>query len=134
MALPARRKPPRSGIERAPRREFPAHRKFVRGHECSMPDCEYRGDPRFPIECAHISYGLPPEDAAGVGMKSHDAWSISLCSYCHRTCHGWGHETAFRMEGIDPHKLAVEFAKASPVPEIRAKVPSMQAWLARGAS
>lgn len=130
-----KRKPSRSGIERAPKRDYPAHRKFVRSFECIVPDCDSRGNPHAVIECAHISYGIPLEDAAALSMKAHDAWSVSLCSDCHRTAHGWGHDTFFSvMARVDAHKIAVELCRASPVPEIRAKSVEMAAWLNRGAA
>lgn len=127
--LPARKPRPRSGIARAPRRDWPRHEAFVRRHECSNPQCPTHGDPHAVIEFAHLSYGLPAEDSAGKGMKAHSAWGISLCEDCHRQAHQRGHRTCFTVWGINPHKLAVEFARTSPIPDIREKASRMSAWV-----
>lgn len=103
--LPKRIKPVRSGIPRAPQREWPRHRAWVRRHACCVPHCT-----NGPIEFAHVRSSLD----AGVGQKPHDAYGISLCSACHRRQHQVG-EAAFEKEtGINMQKLAAEFRALSP--------------------
>lgn len=37
--LPPRRTHPKMGVRETERREFPAHRRFVRSHQCCVPSC-----------------------------------------------------------------------------------------------
>lgn len=104
--LPQRKKPLRSGIARAPRRDWPRHEKFVRGFKCSVPGCECG-----PIEFAHLRLGAKGN---GVGIKPPSWFGISLCSDHHREAHTLGEMTFQRKHGLDWLKLATEFAKASP--------------------
>ena len=39
MMLPRKRKPARSGIERAAQREWPRHRRYIRTLTCVVPGC-----------------------------------------------------------------------------------------------
>lgn len=103
--LPQRLPKVRSGIERAPRREWPRHRAFVRSHGCSVPGC-----PSLDIECAHVRVG----GNAGTGIKPPDWSCISLCSECHAEQHRIGHAAFDRRYGIDSVALAKEFARRSP--------------------
>lgn len=111
--LPPRRKPPKSDIERGPRREWPRHRKFVRSHACCVTGCD-----GSPIEFAHIRSAAN----AGTGIKPHDAFAVSLCFAHHRESHDTGIETFQRRHGIDLGKLAAEFVKHSPDAEMRASL------------
>ena len=106
MSLPARRKPKPSGIDRGPKRRWPKHEKWVRGHDCSVqsPLC------KWDIEFAHVRQGF----AAGTGIKPPSWQGISLCGYHHAMQHRMGHETFDRLHGIDSMKLAAEFASHSP--------------------
>lgn len=103
--IPARRKPPRSGIERAPSRECAAHRKWVRGHACSVPGCERRD-----IECAHVRRGTD----AGVGIKPSDRWTIPLCAEHHREQHSIGEASFERRHRIDMKRIAEALFARSP--------------------
>lgn len=103
--LPQRKPKIRSGIERAPRREWPRHRAFVRSHGCCVPGC-----PNLDIECAHVRVG----GNAGTGIKPADWQCLSLCSAHHREQHQLGHAAFDRRHGIDSVKLAAEFARVSP--------------------
>lgn len=98
--LPPRRKRPRSGIERAPRRVFPTHRNFVRKHSCCVPGCD-----GAPIEFAHVH---------SRGAGGHDASGVSLCLAHHREQHTIGIETFQAKYRIDLMKIASEFARATP--------------------
>jgi hypothetical protein len=70
----------------------PAHRKWVRGHACSVPGCEGR-----PIECAHVRDGTD----GGAGMKPSDWWTISLCREHHAEQHRIGEAPFERRHKID---------------------------------
>ncbi len=108
--LPAKRQPKPSGIERAPKRDWPRHRRFVKSHACCVPNCE-----AGPIECAHIRL----DGGGGTGLKPHDAHCISLCAAHHAESHRTGETTFARRYGLKLQALAHEFATKSPVPEVR---------------
>lgn len=103
--LPKRREPTRSGIARAPRREWPRHRAFVRRHQCCVPGCE-----AGPIEFMHVRSAAN----AGTAVRPFDWFGVSGCTGHHREQHDHGAETFMKKYGIDLWKLAAEFAKASP--------------------
>ena len=65
-----RRKNVKSGIKRGPQREFPKHRKWVRGFACCVPGCENRR-----IEFAHVRSAAN----SGTGLKPSDASGVPLC-------------------------------------------------------
>ncbi len=91
----------------------PAHRKWVRGHACSVPGCESR-----PIECAHVREGTD----GGVGMKPSDRWTISLCRDHHAEQHRIGEGAFERRYKIDLVSIAEEFGRRSPHwPEMRSR-------------
>lgn len=110
--LPSKRKPKRSGILRAPKRQWPRHRKFVKSHTCCVPGCD-----REPIECAHVS-----EDGnAGTALKAPDWDTISLCGGFtsgteshHAEQHRLGHAAFDAKYGIKSLKLSRQFARISP--------------------
>ena len=106
MILPAKRKPIRSGIERAAKREWPRHRAFVRRFGCSVPLCSTGA----PIEFAHIRSAAN----AGTGLKPHDAFGVSLCRGHHDEQHRIGQAAFERKYQIDLGKIAAEFVRASP--------------------
>ncbi len=86
-------------------RECPAHRAWVRRHQCCVPGCLRR-----PIECAHVRR----DTDGGVSLKPSDRWSISLCRDHHIEQHQVG-ELAFEQRyGIDLRELADLFARRSP--------------------
>jgi hypothetical protein len=105
--LPKRREKPRSGIERAPKREWPRHRRFVRGHKCSNPHCY---SPLAAVQFAHVRH----ETDGGTGVKPSDWWGISLCAHCHKWQHDIGEPAFERFTGLNLKKLAMEFARNSP--------------------
>ncbi len=108
--LPARRKAPRSGIMRGPRRVWPRHEKFVRGHICCVPGCQ--GDP---IVFAHIRSAAN----SGKALKPASWYGISLCDGHHKEQHR-GDKTFSAKYGIDVWQLAAEFARRSPDLAMRA--------------
>lgn len=83
----------------------PAHRTWVRGHQCSVPGCE-----DMPIECAHVRTGTD----GGMGMKPSDVWCISLCRAHHAEQHNIGEPEFEKLHRIDMKRLAMAFLNASP--------------------
>ena len=106
-----RRKPPRSGIQRAPRRQYPAHRKWVRGHECAAK----RRDEACAenVEAAHVRIGAD----GGKSLKPSDWFTYPLCSYHHRGVQHAKGERTFEAEYFPKglRATALEYAKRSPV-------------------
>lgn len=121
--LPHKRKPARSGIERAPDRVWPRHRKFVRGHACSVPGCQ-----GGPIEFAHIRSAAN----AGTGLKPGDASGISLCCNHHAEQHHIGQPAFARKYAVDLEAIAAEFARRSPDLEMRMAMKKSAAELRVG--
>lgn len=99
----------RSGIQREAPRQYDLHRKFVRRHKCVSCAGSHQ------IECAHLRL----ETAGGTSLKPHDAWTLPLCAREHFAQHVVGEKTFWANVGKDPWKICVEFAKASPVEEVR---------------
>jgi len=108
MQLPAKRKPIRSGIERAPRREWSRHRRFVRSHECCVKG-KNGHECLGPIQFAHVRTGTD----GGGALKPSDWWAISLCTSAHVTQHNMGEPAFEKAYGIDMKRLALEFARKS---------------------
>lgn len=99
---------------REPKRIWPRHRKFVRGHHCSVPLCQ-----GHPIEFAHVRSAAN----AGTGLKSHDWFGVSLCAYHHDEQHKKGFETFLARYQIDLWKIAAEFARNSPDIAMKDEMP-----------
>lgn len=106
MRLPPKREKIRSGIARAPAREWPRHRKFVRSFACSVPLC----DTGAMVQFAHVRSAAN----SGVAIKPHDAFGISLCADHHAEQHQIGQPAFERKYSIDLSALAREFVRASP--------------------
>lgn len=85
---------------------FASHRAWIRKFECAVagPDCG--GD----IECAHIE----GSGTGGMGMKSHDAFTIPLCHAHHAERHQTGWRTFDNAHGLDALALAKDLARQSP--------------------
>lgn len=100
-----------SGIERAPQREFPGHRQWVRGHNCYVPGCPSRA-----IEAAHVqdSDEVPPEERGGMALKAHDKWTFPCCHAHHLEAHAYGHDVFDKTHGVDRVKVALQMQKLSP--------------------
>jgi hypothetical protein len=105
MILPPRRKPVKSGIERAPERVFRYHEKWVRGHACCVRECQ-----QTHIEVHHVRSAA----TAGTALKPPSWRTVSLCSAHHSQLHAIGIDTFQRTYGIDLAALAGEFARRSP--------------------
>lgn len=102
MSLPARIPRKRNRSERW---RSPAHCSFVRTFHCVVPGCQ-----GMPIEVAHIRHGSD----ASMGRKPSDWFTISLCRDHHSEQHRIGERSFEKAHGLNLHKLAEEFAAASP--------------------
>lgn len=103
MALPPRIK--RNSGKADEGRRSPAHRAWVRGHQCCVPGCTAR-----PIVCAHVREGTD----GGMGLKPSDRWTISLCDAHHTEQHQISETLFEERHGIDMKALAAEFFRKSP--------------------
>ena len=106
-----RRKPPRSGIARAPRREYPAHLQWLRGFECAVSDVECKGK----VEAAHVRLGTD----GGISLRPSDWFANPLCEHHHRAVqHAKGERTFEKtyqrqfFKGL--RAAALYYAKQSP--------------------
>ena len=102
MALPARLA--FDTYKPKPRLRSTAHRDWVRGHRCCVPGCQL-----MPIEVAHVNRA----STRGIGQKSSDAQTVSLCREHHAESHR-GERTFERKHGVDLMALAREFYRRSP--------------------
>jgi hypothetical protein len=102
--LPKKRERIRSGIERAPPREWPRHRKFVRSRGCCVPQCL-----AMTVEFAHVRH----ETDGGTAVKPSDWWGVSLCHAHHAEQHYIGEPAFEKFYGINLKALALEFARKS---------------------
>lgn len=98
--LPPKRKRQRSSIERAPKREWPKHRRWVKSHQCCVPHCK-----REDIDPHHVK-------TRGSGGADWDC--VSLCRLHHDECHLIGTFAFCDKYAIDLWNLAAEFARRSP--------------------
>lgn len=106
-----RRRPKvKSGIERAPKREWPKHRKWVRGHKCLVLPCGNRD-----IECAHVRAGTD----GGTALKPSDWWCVPLCDFHHNLQHQIGEPLFERTYGLDLKAEARKLAERSTDLEMR---------------
>ena len=105
MMLPKKRPKFQSNILRGPRRDWPRHRKYVRGFQCCVPGCD-----QGPIEFAHVRTAAN----SGKSLKPADWDGISLCHEHHAEQHQHGAVTFEKKYRIDLMKLANEFARQSP--------------------
>lgn len=103
MALPGRID--KRELRGMPKLRCPSHRKWIRGHYCSVPGCQL-----MPIECAHVSFAW----SRGVGMKSNDGMTISLCREHHAEQTQSGQRPFEKKHGINMEQLAKEFYARSP--------------------
>ena len=119
----AKRIKPRSGILRAPVREHPRHRRFVRGFVCVCAkthgeECSGR------IEAAHWRSAAN----SGTGIKPGDPYLAPLCSAHHREQHQIGQPAFERKYGINLEKICRELAMHSPDPDVKAFARDAGNW------
>lgn len=103
MALPPRLAP--DTFKPKVRLRSPAHRSWVRGHHCSVPGCQL-----MPIEVAHVRRGC----GGGIGVKTSDAFTLSLCREHHAEQHRLGEVSFEDRHGFRMLDKAREFYRASP--------------------
>lgn len=126
--LPRRRKRPKSGIGRGPRRVFPTHRAYVKRHQCSMPNCPYTD---AVIDFAHVG----PPGSKGEALKAFDWWGVSWCRTHHRRCHDVGHETGCREAGTTleaQQGIALNFARTTTDKAMRRELETWRVNLETG--
>lgn len=102
MALPPRLSP--DTFKPKARVKSTAHRDWVRKHQCSVGGCL-----GMPIEVAHVNRA----STRGVGQKSSDAFTLSLCREHHSESHR-GERTFEAKHGFKMLDLAREFFNRSP--------------------
>lgn len=103
--LPRKLKPVKMGVRTPTQTIWPRHRRWVRTHGCCVPGC---CDTR--IEFAHLRSAVN----AGVALKPHDAFGVSLCHTHHEEQHRIGMGNFDRRYEIDLWALALEFTRRSP--------------------
>lgn len=118
VMLPPRRKPKRSGIERAIKRVWPRHRSFLRSHHCVVTGCMAE-----PIEVSHIRTAAN----AGTGLKPHDSSACPMCHGHHLEYHQDGHDTFEKRHGVNLKAMALEFTRRSPDAAMRASLRLVEA-------
>lgn len=109
IAIPKKRERQRSGIERAPRREFPTHRRHVARHECVVTLSPNPTPCRGQIRACHYRTAA----TAGSGLKSFDWLIFPGCDGHHEEEHR-GTKTFQENHGISLPKICREFAEKSP--------------------
>jgi hypothetical protein len=111
--LPPRLKRHKIKLCPAQQRIWPRHRRWVRSHRCCVPHCN-----AVQIEFAH----LRSPTNAGIALKPHDAFGVSLCAVHHSEQHNMGMRAFEQKYGIDLWALAVEFVRHSPDVEMRSSL------------
>jgi hypothetical protein len=117
FGLPPRLKPQKMRVKPLLRKIWPRHRRWVKSHGCSVPNCA-----AAPVEFAH----LRSASNAGTAQKPHDAFGISLCRLHHDEQHRLGTARFADKYQIDLWALAAEFARRSPDQEMRASLKLLQ--------
>lgn len=107
MTILKRRKREKFGIRQETRVRSYAHKKWVRGHECSIKG---KHPCMGPIQSAHVRCGT---DGA-MGIVPSDCFTIPLCAVAHSMQHGLGEESFERAFGIDMKAIAAELWGRSP--------------------
>ncbi len=109
MILPKRRERQRSGIQRAPARDFQRHHRWVRSLECVVPDCDCIQLGR-PIECCHLRLGTD----GGTSIKPSSWWTYPGCSHHHAESHRIGEASFQAKYKLDLRAICLALAKQSP--------------------
>jgi len=118
MRLPEKLRRPRMGVRAPVQKIWPRHRRWVKAHGCCVPDCQCPS-----IDFAHLRSAAN----AGKDQKPHDIFGISLCRTHHEEQHRIGADAFGKKYGIDLWVLAAEFARKSPVWEMRASLKLVHA-------
>lgn len=107
--LPAKIKREPQGIRHEPKREWPRHRRFVRGHACVVSLGRVHDDCDGPIECCHYRTAAN----SGKSLKPADWHCFSACRKHHAEQHTIGQPAFERKYGIDLQSICAEFARLS---------------------
>jgi hypothetical protein len=95
--------------QRAPRLHDNSHLVFMRGLSC----CACGNNTS--TEAAHVRMACEraAKRAIGIGEKADDAWTVPLCSACHRLQHEIGEAAFWRHVGTDPIFLCLALYRVS---------------------
>lgn len=108
--VPQKRQKPRSGIERAPKRIWLRHRRFVKSHCCCVPGC-----PALLVDPAHLRSVVND----GTGLTPFDWFLVPLCRHHHQEQEPLGPDAFGDRHGIDLLAIAAELARKSPDTNMR---------------
>ena len=110
---------------RNPRQKNNKHLAFIRRLPCLICGNDTQ------TEAAHIRYGDPTiaKQAAGLGQKPHDMFTVPLCNKHHREQHNFGEQKWWELRAIDPVKTALALYAETGNYERGARIAI--AWLSR---
>lgn len=115
--LPQKRQKPKSGIERAPQRIWPRHRRFVKSHCCCVPGC-----PALLVDPAHLRSVVRD----GTGLTPFDWYLVPLCRFHHDEEEPIGPDAFGDRRGIDLWAIAAELVRRSPDGRMRVAMAEWQ--------
>jgi hypothetical protein len=98
----------RSGIERAVKRIWPRHRKFLRKFDCMLAAVD-PGGCEGEIDIHHLRSAANDGEA----LTPHDWHAVRLCRGHHSYAHDKGADTARRRFGVDLWAVAAELVRQS---------------------
>ena len=110
MILPKKRERIRSGIARAPQREWPRHHAWIRRLACVVPQCL-----AMRVECCHLRLGTD----GGTSIKPSSWWTYPGCSIHHAESHRIGEASFQAKYGLDIRAICLALARQSPDVEMR---------------
>lgn len=121
-SLTGPRKTPKMGVRQntGPMRS-PGHLAWIRKRNSVLPFHSNNPD-LMRVDPSHVDYwqaahpadDVPKEDRGGEGIKYGDQWVFPLYRGLHIEWHAHGGKAFAKKYGINPHKIAKEFAAASP--------------------
>jgi len=106
---PQRRKPPKSGIQRAPERSWRRHEQWVRGFACVAFKADAENC-RGKIQCCHTRLGT----GGGTALKPPSWYSFPACERHHDEQHTIGERSFEKKYGLDLRAIALKLARMSP--------------------
>ena len=116
-----RRREVRPRLGNAPQREYPKHKRWVRGFCCAVFEAS-RGACSGKIEAHHLRTAAN----SGKSIKPHDANCVPLCALHHAEYHTMGRDSFARQYQIDLGKIALTLARQSPVREVQEFARTME--------
>jgi len=106
VKLPQRRKAAKMGTRRETVVRSLGHLAWVRGHECAVPTCRFRGR----SQAAHVRVGTD----GSLSKKPGDNWVIPLCNLHHASQHSLGEAEFERLYELDMKRIAEALWQKSP--------------------